>query len=220
MRRMPQLSQGALFVFTVLCAGPKLYRCRPSSHPLLPSNSPCEWRGAPMMALRHSIYKAYNMTGSAWLPSFLCSGVRLLLGTLDGGWLCFYMASLVISLFTVNGRSECLHALVCICGIVPFTRPFIALSILTAEMLMSCMLFVRVGVLPPTPSTLYRESCQSLYETYTVLVVFRSMARFKMRPFLTLRSSVTEISKDRDWFHLRVAFVRRLQEHEKGTQSR
>jgi len=80
---------------------------------------------------------------------------------------------------------------------IPVTGLFTPLSSLTAETLMSCVLFVRAGVLLQTPSTLYLESCRSLYRTYNVLVVFRSMARSMMRPFLALRSSVSEISRDR-----------------------
>jgi len=72
-----------------------------------------------------------------------------------------------------------------------------SLSILIAETLMSCMIFVRVGVISPTPSTLYLESCRSLYGTHTGLVVFRSMARFMMRPSLALRSLVAKISRAR-----------------------
>ena len=178
MQRMPQPSQGALFLFTFLCVGVNLHKRWPLSHPLLLSNSPFEWRGVPMMALRHVINRAYTMTSPTWLPSFLYSSVRLLPGRLDRARLCFYMGSLAISLFTGNGRSKCLHALVHFWGIVPFTRPFTILSILIVETLMSCVLFVRVSVLPPTPSTLYLESYRSLYGTFIVLVVFRSMAMF------------------------------------------
>ena len=177
----------------------------PWSHPVLLGNSPFEWRGVLMIAVRHAIYRAYTMTDPAWLPSFVCLGIRLLPGRFDGGRLCFYMGSLAISLFTGNGRSKCLHALVHFWGIVPFTRPFTILSILIVETLMPCVLFVRVSVLPPTPSTLYLESYRSLYGTYTVSVGFRSMVRFMMGRFLALRSSATEISKDKEWFHLRAA---------------
>jgi len=194
---MPRTSQGALFLFTGLCVGLKLRRRRPSSHLLLLSDSPFEWRGVLMMPLRNVIYRACT-----WLPSFLCLGIKLLPRRLDGGWVCFYVGSLPISLFTGNILSGCLHALINVLGIALFTRLLTPISILVAKTLMYCVLSVRVGVLPPTPSTLYLGSYRSLYGTFTSLVVFRSMARFMMRLSLARRSLVTELSRARGWFHL------------------
>ena len=111
-------------------------------------------------------------------------------------------SSLLISLFTQNGQSWCLHALISVWGIAPFTRLFVPFCILTTGTLMCCVLFVRVSVLPPTPSTLYLGSYRSLYGTFTVLVIVRSRARFMMRLSLAFSSSVVKISRARVWFHL------------------
>ena len=149
-----------------------------------------------MMAQGHVICKACTMTGLVWLPSFLCSGVKLLPGKLDGPSLLLY-GDLPISPFSRNGWSGCLHALVRVWGTAPISRLFTPLSILIARTLKSCSFFVRVGVLPLTPFTPYLGSSRSLYGTSTGLVVFWSMARFMMRLSLALRSLVTKISRAR-----------------------
>ena len=130
------------------------------------------------------------------------------------------MGSLPTPLFIGNRWSGCLHALVNVRGIAPFTRLFRPLSIVTPETLMYCVLFVRIGVLPPTPSTLYLESCQSLCRTYTVLVGFQSMGGFMMRPSLALKSSVTKISRPKgDSIFMRV-FICHIAVPGEGIQSK
>ena len=114
-----------------------------------------------------------------------------------GGRACFYMGNLPISPFIGNERSRCLHSLISVGGTAPFPMLFTPLSIHTTEILMSCVLSERVGVLlTSTLHTLFGELSISLW-TFTGLVVFRSMAKFMTRLPLTLRSSSTETSRTR-----------------------
>jgi len=120
-------------------------------------------------------------------------GVKLLLGRLNGGGVRFYMGSLSTSLLGMDGTAAFM-----LWSAFEELRPllgFYASLYSTAETLMSCVPSMRVGVLPPTPSTLYLGSYRSLYGTFTVLVIFRSTTRFMMRLSLTLRSSVAETSR-------------------------
>jgi len=194
---MPHLSQGAISLFTVLCADRNPCRCRPSNRLLLLSESTFEWRRVPTMALRHVICRACTMTGLIWLPSFLILGHQIIVRKARWGLsLLLYRKFAYIPLYW-----EWMER-VLTCFDQCFEGPLslldsLCVSILTTVMLMSCTLFVRVGVLPPTPSTPYPESYWSFYGTFIGLVVFRSTSRFMKRLSLYLKFSIIEISRAR-----------------------
>jgi len=60
---------------------------------------------------------------------------------------------------------------------------------------MSYVVFVRVGVLPPTPSTLYLAAINLFIGLSPSWWSFPSMGRFMIRLSIALRSSVAKISR-------------------------